>query len=63
MKQFYKRTLLLILILSLASNSMIAFANPQNTSASYDLEKGGTQTFYIINENGDYDDQDVSEFA
>lgn len=56
MKQIYKHTLLLILILSLASNSTIAFASSPKTSASYDLKQGGTQTFYIPNEDGSYDE-------
>ena len=63
MKQIYKGTLLLILILSLASNSMIAFASPPKSSASYYLEKGGTQTFYILNEDGDYDEIIVEEVS
>lgn len=63
MKQIYKRTLLLILILSLASNSMIAFASPQKTSASYDLEQGGTQTFYIPNGDGSYDEIVIEELS
>lgn len=63
MKPIYKRTLLLILILSLASNSITVFAGPKKTSASYDLEKGGTQTFFILNENGDYDEIIVEEIS
>lgn len=63
MKQIRKCSLLLLLILSLASNSIISFASPQKTSASYDLAKGGTQTFYIPNENGDYDEIVIEEIS
>ena len=61
MKHIYKHTLLLILILALAGNSMTTFASQQNNCASYDLEKGGTQTFYILNEDGDYDEITIEE--
>ena len=61
MKHIYKHTLLLILILALASNSMTTFASQPNNCASYDLEKGGTQTFYILNEDGDYDEIIIEE--
>lgn len=61
MKHMYKHTLLLILILTLVSNTMLTFASTETSFASYDLEKGGTQTFYILNEDGDYEEIIVEE--
>jgi major membrane immunogen (membrane-anchored lipoprotein) len=63
MKRIYKHTLLIILILTLASNSLITFASPQKNTASYDLEKGGTQTFFILNEDGNYDEIIIEEIS
>lgn len=63
MKHIYKNTLLLILVLALAGNSMTAFASSQNNYASYDLKKGGTQTFYILNEDEDYEEIIVEEIS
>jgi len=51
---------MLILTIAFANNSFV-FASESTTSAVYDLQKGGTQTFFIQNDNGGFDEIVIEE--
>ena len=61
MKNFKKNGIALLMVLVLVLSPMKVFAAELPTEAVYDLEKGGTQTFLIRDENGEIGEVTIEE--
>ncbi len=63
MKNFKKSGVALLMVLVLVLSPMKVFAAELPTEAVYDLEKGGTQTFLVQDENGEIGEVTIEEVA
>lgn len=63
MKSLMKNAIALILAIVLVLSPMKAFAAELPTEAVYDMEKGGTQTFIVQDENGEINHITIEEIS